>query len=123
MNEIRSIADFLPGKKWRWRDRDGGFHIPQEMETRHLFYTLRMIWNHTMPPSAHVGHNRHYYNFGSFYTKDYMKAAILHITHELAKRTDMRTDWTGELNKMRSYFNKCVDSQGVKHYIDTHGST
>lgn len=96
----------VPATGWTWRDRHNGHHTPQSMETRHLFYTLRMIWNHTMPPAAHVGYNVKRYSFGAFYTVEYMKTAVVHIAKELATRNNMRADWLRELEQMRSYFDK-----------------
>lgn len=84
---------------WRWRDRTGQMRDPKRMTTNHLFFTIRMIWNHTMPVSARL---RPYisYDFSPFYTKAYMLEAIKHLTPELATRTDMKPEWKRELSRM-----------------------
>lgn len=89
--------------RFKWRDREGKFHRVQDMETRHLFYTLRMIWNHTMPVSVQF-RPFHQYHFDDFYTTAYMKAAIIHIGHELVNRKNIMPWWQRDLDKMAQYF-------------------
>lgn len=103
MNMILPNGERLPAHPWRWRDRTGQFHRPQDMETRHLFYTLRMIWNNFMPPEMRVGAVK-LYDFGPSYTKPYLADAIEHLYRELEKRTDMTQQWSDELNAMKQWF-------------------
>lgn len=79
--ENRQVTD-----KFKWRDRKGNFHYPKGMKTRHLFFTLRMIWNHTMPLKFMPF--KMYY-FSDFYTPAYFAKAIYHLTVELMKRHDL----------------------------------
>ena len=72
-------------KEFRWRDRHGNFHKPSEMNTRHLYFTLRMIWNHVAPPKLKI-HPYQKYRFSIFYTQEYMIDAIKHLSLELKKR-------------------------------------
>lgn len=88
----------VPVETFRWRDRAGNLHAPSTMATRHLFFTLRMIWNHTMPASARLPGNL--YTFSSYYKPDYMKDAIRALTAELATREDMQPDWKDQLTFM-----------------------
>ena len=81
-----------------WRDRHGHHHPPARMETRHLFYTLRMIWNSTMPASARLPGNL--YSFGPTYTRKYMLSAIVAIVPELATRNNMTPEWRRQLQHM-----------------------
>ncbi|NML34544.1 hypothetical protein [Paraburkholderia antibiotica] len=97
------IRTNVPVGGWQWRDSKGEFHYPANMETRHLFYTLRMIWNNFMPADARVGAVK-LYEFGRFYTRDYLKQAIYRIAEELAKRDDMRPEWAAQLLQMRAWF-------------------
>lgn len=87
---------------FRWRDRQGGFHLPKSMVTRHLFFTLRMIWNHSMPEDART-HGFLAYTFSSYYTGDYMKKAVRALAEELATRTDMEAEWKRQLEMMKNY--------------------
>ena len=88
----------VPAETFRWRDRAGNLHALSTMATRHLFFTLHMIWNHTMPASARLPGNL--YTFSSYYTPAYMKDAIRALTTELAGRSDLDADWQRELNFM-----------------------
>ena len=91
-----------PALRFQWKDREDNFHLIDEMATRHLFFTLRMIWNHSMPEDARsVGY--HKYRFGSFYTDEYMKDAIKAICRELGQRTDMQATWQFELDRFVNY--------------------
>lgn len=101
--------------EFKWRDQRGRFHPIKEMETSHLFFTFRMIWNHSMPAEARVGNRIQRYSFPSFYTTSYMREACLNIYPELDKRTDLAPFMRRELEDMRRYFvefrNKIVGRQ------------
>ena len=84
--KIEPSANYALDKTWRWKDRKHNFYYPKDMETSHLFNTLKMIWNHTMPVKVGI-YNA--YTFPAFYTDAYMKQAIKHLTIELAKRNDL----------------------------------
>jgi hypothetical protein len=88
---------------WRWRDRHGERHAPDQMETRHIFHTLKMIWNNMVPREYHVGHNVRLYNFGPHYTKDYMVQAVYQMGHQLAKRS-LTAEQMEIMRQMYSYF-------------------
>jgi hypothetical protein len=88
---------------WRWRDRKGLLHAPSEMETRHLFYTLRMIWNNFMPAEMRVGSVR-LYRFGKIYTSKYFTEAIIALGKELSTRNDLELEWLSELEMMAAWF-------------------
>lgn len=90
-------------ERWTWRSSDGTIWYPWEMETRHLFFTIRMIWNNRMPSAARVGVVR-LYDFSEHYTEDYLAEAILHIGHELFQRTDLTPLWKSQLDQMRRFF-------------------
>jgi len=85
-------------KPFQWRDRNGDFHDVAKMETRHLFYTVRMIWNHTVPDFLKL---RPYieYTFNPFYTPEYMYNAVEAILNELASR-DLPPEYEGILKWM-----------------------
>lgn len=80
-----------PPLDFRWRDRNGEFHRPCDMTTQHVFYVLRMIWNHSMPSELQMEPFRRY-AFDSFYTDEYMKTATLALGTELCRRDDL-TPW------------------------------
>lgn len=73
---------------WKWRTQDGRHLRVKEMTTDHLFHVILLIWNHTMPESAKFRPYREY-EFGAFYTKKYLVAAVQHMATELVARKDV----------------------------------
>lgn len=104
-NAIAQKQKTTVAKRFQWKDRMDKLHYVDEMETRHLFYTLRMIWNHTMPAEAR-SESFHPYRFSSFYTVEYMENAIRAIARELAGRKDMRKEWQDELDNFMRYLSR-----------------
>jgi len=92
-------------RKFKWRSRGGEFHKTKDMETRHLFYTLKMIWNHSAPEKLRLKPYREYY-FSEFYQPEYMKDAVEAILAELNKRTDLCKEYRDVLKYMQDSFNK-----------------
>lgn len=75
-------------QRFKWRDKNGNCHNLEDMETRHLFFTLRMIWNHTVKECFRIEPYKAY-QFSSFYAGKYMGDAVKAISGELAKRNDL----------------------------------
>lgn len=76
----------LVDPSFQWKTKNGRFLYPRDMQTSHLFYTFRMLWNNLSRPEFHVGKVR-LYTFGTYYRQPgYFHAAILNIGHELSKR-------------------------------------
>lgn len=86
---------------YQWRDRTGQFHHPGEMETRHLFHTVCMIWNHTMPVKTRPDYRR--YEFSWYYTDAYMKLSVVMLVKELFRRDDILPEWKATLDMMYAY--------------------
>ena len=91
--------------QFRWRSQAGQFHLPSQMETRHLWFTLRMIWNHSAPAHARFTPYKRY-KFGPFYTVEYMRDAVSCLLDELLTRTNMESKWKQELKQMLDYTQK-----------------
>lgn len=85
-----------------WKDQNDNFHNPKTMQTRHLFYTLRMIWNHHAPKQARLRPYREY-KFPPFYTVEYMKQSVTVLMTELSTREDITPKWKLDLQHMRSW--------------------
>jgi hypothetical protein len=96
-NNIRAATPNELSSGFQWRDRKGNFHFPHLMETRHLFYTVRMIWNHTMPYKIHPYIR---YSFGKFYTKAYMVMTVKVMVRELSRRHDIAPQWQADIDIM-----------------------
>lgn len=90
---------------WRWKTKDDIYIHPNDMETRHLFYVLRMIWNHFMPEELKIQpYNK--YRFSSFYNNDYLKTAIIACGKALEFRDDLTARMKSELDFMAENFKK-----------------
>ena len=94
---------------FKWKSREI-FIAPKDMETKHLFMTFVLIWNHTMPCEAMVKRSgnwtHHMYMLGPFYTKEYLALALVSIAPVLFSRTDLEDSWKDTLNYMNAYVNK-----------------
>ena len=91
-----------PTVPFKWRDRDGHFHHPSTMPTRHLFYTVRIIWNNKMPQEARFPDAK-LYEFSAFYTDVYLKQAIAELVRELTRRDNLEGPWKAQLRFMYEY--------------------
>ena len=66
--KVKEVLGFV------WVTQDGGRLTPAQMKTPHLFYTLRMIFNHTAPPCYQIpGCRRYALNMPA----EYLRAAIV----------------------------------------------
>jgi hypothetical protein len=100
MGEVALAAETRPGHAFRWRDRAGRMHAPEKMETRHVFFTLRMIWNHSAPERLKLRPFRRYTGFDASYSPDYMRRAVRALVAEASGRGDLRPEWAAELRWM-----------------------
>jgi len=98
--DLQKVTKKEVQESFKWRDRHGEYHDIQSMETRHLFYTLRMIWNHTMPLKF-VPFRQ--YSFAPFYTVEYMTDAVRNIVPELWNRKDMTNVQRTTIAEMINY--------------------
>ena len=96
-HELRKNGEKAVVSTFRWRDRHGNFRHPADMETHHLFFTIRMIWNHNMPTKLEP-YIKYYFN--GFYTDAYMKKALRVMLPELFGRDDIDDSWDADLRLM-----------------------
>jgi len=96
----------VPAELFAWRDSRGVFHAIDQMETRHLFYTLRMIWNHSVPEYAETRSPHQRYRFGRWYTPERMGEAVRWMMPELRERTDLEPEWRQDLLWMQSWLDR-----------------
>jgi len=69
------------------------------MQTRHLFFTIRMIWNASCPEHLQL-HPFQGYTFPMYYSKKYMIEGLQNLIPELATRDDMTPYMKKQLLKM-----------------------
>ncbi len=110
MNSMILINSLPPiDDSFKWKSRES-FIDPRDMETRHLFMTFVLIWNHTMPYEAMIERSgnwkHHMYMLGPFYTKEYLATALVSIAPILFSRHDLEESWKDTINYMNSYVKK-----------------
>lgn len=68
-----------------WLTHDGERKLPQQMATPHLFYALRMIWNHSVPEFFRIPGTTRYPDV-PHWSKEYRLQAIDILEQELLSR-------------------------------------
>ena len=101
--------DKAVGSAFVWKDQRNQFHVPCHMATRHLFFTLRMIWNHSVPYGLQLRPFK-MYTFSSYYTRDYILQAIKCLSAELLTRDDIDPSWWSDLGVIKKH----IDSLNYK---------
>jgi len=96
MTQQSNVQDFM------WKDRKGNFHNPKDMKTSHVFFALRMIWNNIVDRKMQIQPVR-IYNFGSFYTSEYMTQAVKVLLKELSTRNDLEPYFVRCLGTMQEH--------------------
>jgi hypothetical protein len=97
----RLQSEVVPG--FRWRERNGHQIAPSDMETRHVFYTLRMLWNNSAPADMRVGDYKPYRFDRTKYPPAYLTQAVQALVAELATREDMAPIWLQEFYEMMAH--------------------
>ncbi len=52
--EGRPDADSLDNGSFHWHTADGVYVRPGQMDTLHLFHTVRLLWNHSVPDAQQL---------------------------------------------------------------------
>lgn len=73
----------------KWVKSDGTVQNLADMDTCHLFYTLRLIWNSMMPRPLSVGTFKSVYFTPRLYTSEYWSKCLPAMFNELHSRTDL----------------------------------
>ena len=87
---------------FRWRQRGGQLWLPVDMSTQHLWFTLRVLWNHAVPKDRRLIPFRAY-EFGPSYTAEYLDTAWLVLGKEILSRQAMLPAWQKEFEQLRPY--------------------
>ena len=96
---LARIEESLASAPFLWRTRHGEYISPKNMRTSHLFFTVRMIWNHSVPNELKLNPYNAYF-FDSNYPSSYMARAVEYMLKELTTRTDLTEKAALELNHM-----------------------
>ncbi len=101
---IASLSAQSVDAGFHWRTRGGDFVRPANMETRHVFFTWLMIWNHACPEQLRRPEGRHYDEFDPHYTPAYMAQAFRVMFNELQARQDLRATWKTVVDEVLSSY-------------------
>jgi hypothetical protein len=88
-SEVESLGEF------KWRDKFGNALSLKDMTTQHLFFSLRMLWNHNTPEEWRI-YPYTVYNLSNM-ERSYVNEAVIALLAELEKREDLTP-----------YFKKCM---------------
>lgn len=114
MNDLIETTFYTPVPEFRWRDRFGNMIPVSELDTKHLFFTIRMIWNHSAPERMRIEPYRQY-TFGAHYTPEYMGQAVRAIAIELSHRTDTEPYFIRCLRFMEERSNSVFGTRRLEH--------
>lgn len=95
MTDLIPINTQFPAAKFRWLARSGDLYRVQDMETSHLFNTVKMVWNHSVPEEHKIDRNHKRYTFGNAYSYTYIRLAMYCMLREL--QTRQLTVWQREV--------------------------
>lgn len=87
---LRSVLDrmFGPGGgRFVWYTHTNEAMDVEDMATPHVFYALRMVWNHSVPQVLKVGDGPNYPDVRRW-CETYRRAAIDTLANELSQRED-----------------------------------
>jgi hypothetical protein len=91
-----------------WLDQNGGHHAPAQMDTHHLFYSIKMMWNHIVPDEYKILPYKKYRLGPKRFTKEYCKLAV----YELSKELFTRKDYWHYYDQMTQIHNKMKQMEG-----------
>lgn len=108
-SQIKAKIEFAIVNQFKWVDKFGQQHLIDDMETRHLFHVVRMIWDHSMPREWQTSYKRRYI-FPEFYNIDYMSLAVRLILPALLHRKDL----TPEMMYWLNFMEECLKNKRMQ---------
>lgn len=104
---IRKLFDYDLETNFKWRmSGNKGFISIDKMETSHLYNTLKMIWNHSVPDYTYIVQPfKKYSLFGPHYTPEYMLKSMKFMLEELGRRDDVTDKMMEGITYMAAMFN------------------
>jgi hypothetical protein len=88
-----------------WRTHTGQSRYVSDMASPHIFYALRMIFNHSVPPAFRVlrpGETMNRYPDVPNWTPEYRQTAISAFTRELCSRDDLEPELQAQFDDMKA---------------------
>lgn len=105
--KVRDVDRFIPNApdEFVWRSHDGKQYNLSDMATPHIFYSLRMIYNHTVAPAFRVlrpGETMNFYPDVPHWDADYRREACDAFVAELDERDDLPEDLERQYADMKA---------------------
>lgn len=97
--QYNSNGDFL------WKTHRGDVYPLVDMATPHLFYSLRMLYNHSVPPVFRVvgaGEKMNRYRDVFQWDAEYITTALCELLAELGRRDDLDVSLEDQLADIRA---------------------
>jgi hypothetical protein len=96
LQQIESLRQFV------WQTDKGKLLYPREMATEHLFYTIRMLFNHSVPPAFRVGQFKRHDNVFEWplVYKEQAAAALREALQ--TRKTELTSDMRNEMTDMEA---------------------
>lgn len=85
----------------KWITSNGEKTALTDMDTKHLFYTLRLLYNSFMPRDLSIGTYKQSYFTPSLYTSEYLLQLVPKMYGELISRTDLSYFYQQQLANMQ----------------------
>ncbi len=86
-------------RPFMWITHKGKAMLPRDMATPHLFYTIRMLYNHSVAPVFRIGDFKRY-NDVPKWPLSYRERAMTNLENEFLKRDDAEQSELDEYNDM-----------------------
>lgn len=95
-----------------WTEQNGKRISVSKMRTTHLFYALRMIWNHTAPPHLWLPGGR--YNGPERWSTKKRREAVVAFLAELNRRDDLPLSLDIQLGLMRDRARELLETNVIE---------
>lgn len=110
LRDPRNADRYIPDNphEFVWVSHNGSRRRISEMASPHIFYSLRMIFNHSVPPAFRVlrpGETMNRYSDVPHWTPAYRQAAVNAFTRELCSRDDLEPDLQAQFDDMKANTN------------------
>lgn len=97
----------MKDKSFCWRQQNGNFIPVEQMDTSHIYHTIKLIWNFYCPTEFEIPIASKYTEFGSYYTLAYLCEAIKALCDEFESRTDIPGKHLFYYNQIIEYARAC----------------
>jgi hypothetical protein len=86
---------------FRWVTNKGQILKVKDMATPHLFFSFRMLFNHSVPPVFRVGAFKRYPDVPNW-SVEYRQLALEKLLKEIALRADLDADQAAEIKDIQA---------------------